>query len=85
MKVNQLNRYLKIIAVLTTTIMGWSIGSAVVAQEVYPLRPIDVVTHTSPGGGTDATARAVLRGTRQALDTNTVSYTHLTLPTTPYV
>ena len=31
-------------------------------------RPIDVVTHASPGGGTDATARAVVRGAREALD-----------------
>jgi tripartite-type tricarboxylate transporter receptor subunit TctC len=38
------------------------------AQDDYPDRPIDVVTHASPGGGTDATARAVVLGTRQALD-----------------
>ena len=47
-----------------------SLSSISVAQETYPSRPIDVVTHTSPGGGTDATARAVLRGARQALDAN---------------
>ena len=70
MKVNLLNRHLNITAGLAVSIVGWSIGSAIVAQETFPLRPIDVVTHTSPGGGTDATARAVLRGTRQVLDTN---------------
>ena len=38
------------------------------AQGDYPVRPIDIVTHASPGGGTDATARAVARGTREALE-----------------
>jgi putative tricarboxylic transport membrane protein len=33
----------------------------------YPSRPIDVVTHASPGGGTDATARTLLVGAREAL------------------
>lgn len=34
----------------------------------FPSRPIAVVTHASPGGGTDATARAMLVGAREALD-----------------
>lgn len=38
------------------------------APEDFPSRPIEVVTHASPGGGTDATARAMLVGARQALD-----------------
>ena len=29
------------------------------AQEPFPAEPIDIVTHASPGGGTDATARAM--------------------------
>lgn len=37
------------------------------AQTNFPERPIDIVTHASPGGGTDATARAVARGMREAL------------------
>jgi len=37
------------------------------AQTDFPERPIDIVTHASPGGGTDATARAVARGMRTAL------------------
>ena len=48
----------------------WLIGAACLAQEEFPTRPIDVVTHASPGGGTDATARAVVRGAREALDAN---------------
>ena len=48
----------------------WLIGAACLAQEAFPVRPIDVVTHASPGGGTDATARAVVRGAREALDAN---------------
>lgn len=35
--------------------------------ETFPSRPIDVVTHASPGGGTDATARTMLIGAREAL------------------
>jgi len=37
------------------------------AQEPFPARPIDIVTHASPGGGTDATARSVALGARRAL------------------
>jgi len=40
------------------------------AQEPFPSEPIDVVTHASPGGGTDATARAMTIGARTALNTN---------------
>lgn len=36
-------------------------------EETFPAKPVDVVTHASPGGGTDATARAMLVGTREAL------------------
>jgi putative tricarboxylic transport membrane protein len=37
------------------------------AQETFPSRPVDIVTHASPGGGTDATARSMLVGARMAL------------------
>jgi len=37
------------------------------AQDGFPSRPVDIVTHASPGGGTDATARAMLVATRRAL------------------
>jgi tripartite-type tricarboxylate transporter receptor subunit TctC len=33
----------------------------------FPSRPIDVVTHASPGGGTDLTARSMIVGAREAL------------------
>jgi putative tricarboxylic transport membrane protein len=33
----------------------------------FPSRPIDIVTHASPGGGTDATARTLAVGARKAL------------------
>lgn len=36
-------------------------------EGAYPSRPIDIVTHASPGGGTDATARTMLIGAREAL------------------
>jgi len=38
------------------------------AQDSFPSRPIDIVTHASPGGGTDATARSMVLGTKLALD-----------------
>lgn len=38
------------------------------AQGDFPSRPIDIVTHASPGGGTDATARSMVLGTKLALD-----------------
>ncbi len=41
-----------------------------IAQDDFPVRPINVVTHASPGGGTDATARAMAVGVRLALDTD---------------
>ena len=40
------------------------------AQERFPSGPIDIVTHASPGGGTDTTARTLLIGAREALGTN---------------
>jgi len=53
----------------TTLALLVYVGStACPAQNAYPSRPIDVVTHASPGGGTDATARAMVLGTRLALD-----------------
>ena len=44
------------------------LAAAAGAQTAFPERPIDIVTHASPGGGTDATARAVARGLRTALN-----------------
>lgn len=44
------------------------LASACLAQNDFPSRPIDVITHASPGGGTDATARAMVAGARTALD-----------------
>jgi putative tricarboxylic transport membrane protein len=47
----------------------WAAASAagVFAQDDFPSRPIDIVTHASPGGGTDTTARTLLIGAKQAL------------------
>ena len=59
------------------TATGWSAMAGILAllatslctaQEPFPAEPIDIVTHASPGGGTDATARAMAAGTRVALD-----------------
>ena len=40
------------------------------AQDDFPSGPIDIVTHASPGGGTDTTARTILTGAREALGTD---------------
>lgn len=37
------------------------------AQDDFPSHPVDIVTHASPGGGTDATARSMVAGTKAAL------------------
>ena len=36
------------------------------AQDSFPSKPIDIITHATPGGGTDATARTLLAGARAA-------------------
>ncbi len=56
------------ISVLTVPLV--LVASACLAQDDFPSRPIDVITHASPGGGTDATARAMVAGAREALDVN---------------
>ena len=38
----------------------------------FPLKPIEVVIHASPGGGTDTTARTMLTGMRDVLGTNLI-------------
>jgi putative tricarboxylic transport membrane protein len=40
------------------------------AQDAFPSRPIDIVTHASPGGGTDTTARTLVIGAKRALGTD---------------
>lgn len=61
-----MNRIHRVIGTCAT-LLG-SIGMTADAQTDFPDGPIDIVTHASPGGGTDATARAVARGMREALD-----------------
>lgn len=62
---NTLKHSVVTIAVATTT-MSLGLGIAT-AQSDFPERPVEVVTHASPGGGTDTTARTLLIGTRRAL------------------
>jgi len=47
-----------------------STGCTEPSEETFPSQPIDIVTHTSPGGGTDATARAMIVGVRNFLNSN---------------
>jgi tripartite-type tricarboxylate transporter receptor subunit TctC len=46
---------------------AWLSTAVAQAQDTFPEHPIDIVTHASPGGGTDTTARTLLRGAREAL------------------
>jgi tripartite-type tricarboxylate transporter receptor subunit TctC len=55
---------------VATVLGGVLVTAATTAQQPYPTRPIDIVTHASPGGGTDATARSMVLGTKLALDVN---------------
>lgn len=47
-------------------IIGIVALGAAAGQEKFPSRPIDIITHASPGGGTDSTARSIMIGGRQA-------------------
>ncbi len=51
--------------------VGGAIGFAAYAQE-FPNRTIEVVIHSSYGGGTDVTARMMMIRTRRELDTDMV-------------
>ncbi|HSG64477.1 MAG TPA: tripartite tricarboxylate transporter substrate binding protein [Gammaproteobacteria bacterium] len=56
------------LAVLGIALLGLLEALPASAQGDYPSRPIDIVTHASPGGGTDATARSMVVGAKLALD-----------------
>jgi len=60
-----------------SVVVGLCLGSVLIvggceapSPETFPAQPVDVVTHASPGGGTDGTARAMLVGARDALGAN---------------
>jgi len=53
-------------SVVAVSLVGLGGGSAL-AQDDFPSRAVDIVTHASPGGGTDTTARTLLIGTRRAI------------------
>jgi len=49
---------------------AWAASPLIAAQDAFPTRAIDIVTHASPGGGTDTTARTLLIGARVELGIN---------------
>lgn len=55
-------------ASLAAAVIGSMLALTANAQDPFPTKPIDIVTHASPGGGTDATARSMVLGTKLALD-----------------
>jgi tripartite-type tricarboxylate transporter receptor subunit TctC len=48
--------------------------STIYAQGNFPSRPIDIITHASPGGGTDATARTMAMGIQLATGIETAVF-----------
>ncbi|MBY6031276.1 tripartite tricarboxylate transporter substrate binding protein [Halomonas sp. DP8Y7-1] len=44
--------------------------SAALAADDFPINPIEIAVHTSPGGGTDTTARMVALSTQEQFDSN---------------
>ncbi len=62
---NARSSWLARFSVLAVTVIA---SPPALAQADFPSRPIDIVTHASPGGGTDATARSMVLGTKLALD-----------------
>ncbi|WP_413616112.1 tripartite tricarboxylate transporter substrate binding protein [Halomonas cupida] len=56
-----------IIASVTTAIL--SVSASTLAAD-FPSEPIEIAVHTSPGGGTDTTARMVALTTQEQLDSN---------------
>jgi putative tricarboxylic transport membrane protein len=62
---NARSSWLTRFSVLAATVL---VSPLTLAQGDFPSRPIDIVTHASPGGGTDATARSMVLGTKLALD-----------------
>jgi putative tricarboxylic transport membrane protein len=55
---------IKIILLFTLALLGTCLFS----QESFPDRPIDIITHASPGGGTDTTARTMAMGIQLTTD-----------------
>lgn len=56
-----------LMAGLATAALGCNVASA---ADDFPSEPIEIVVHTSPGGGTDTTARIMALVTQEQLDTN---------------
>ena len=81
--------------VLSASVVGAALALSMVsapAMAAYPERPITLIVPWGAGGGTDATGRMIgsllekeLGQPVNVVNRTAVSYTHLTLPTTPYV
>ncbi|GHB11496.1 Bug family tripartite tricarboxylate transporter substrate binding protein [Modicisalibacter luteus] len=56
--------------ILAVGITSASLASLVQAADDFPTEPIEIAVHTSPGGGTDTTARMVALSTQEQLDSN---------------
>ena len=71
--------YARITAVAVAALLGGSIVAALPASaqdkkeaENYPCDPIEIISHASPGGGTDTTARMMMIRSRRHLKTDLI-------------
>ena len=55
---------------LAVGIASASLATTAQAADEVPTEPIEIAVHTSPGGGTDTTARMVALSTQEQLDQN---------------
>lgn len=61
---------MKIIKGITVFLIALATPLMVAAQDTYPSKPIEVVIHSSYGGGTDTTARMMMIRSRRNLETD---------------
>ena len=87
-----MQRRRKLLALSALLCLGAVAGmpKATHAQDVWPSKPLRLIVPFTPGGVTDTSGRLIAESLGKpdhqgGSSPSAVSYTHLTLPTTPYV
>lgn len=57
---------------IAVALLGGSAAAQDKKAEKYPCDPVEIISHASPGGGTDTTARMMMIRTRRHLDTELI-------------
>lgn len=57
---------------IAVALLGGSAAAQDKTAEKYPCDPVEIISHASPGGGTDTTARMMMIRTRRHLDTELI-------------